>query len=347
MSRITPTLLCLTCLVLLGSTCPGTPSIPGTTLPAPVGAQSLFDELWLKFDEKYSYFTYKDIDWDDVLVRYRSEFAADLTPDEFVDKLLPMLGELHDWHVDVQRANGTWESTTPETYEKNYPETPRNKYLKAGEVYHALGNNTVRHAWFQNNIAYIRVDSFTGDAFANISDADIENIFATYQTADGIIFDIRPNNGGDETIAAKFTSHFTDLTQLYGYTETRNGPGHDDFDPLEDHELSPSNGTLFLGEAVCLIGPRCMSSAEWCTLMMRACPNVMLIGDTTRGASGDPEVFGLSNGVNYKLSRWIAYTDFFFEIEDVGIDPDIFVAPPGFDANGDYVIEEAIQQLTT
>lgn len=160
-----------------------------------------------------------------------------------------------------------------------------------------------------------------------------------------MIFDIRPNNGGDETIAAKFASHFTHSTQTYGYTETRNGPDHDDFDARQEKQLTPSAGTRFLAHAACLIGPRCLSSAEWCTLMMRSCPNVLLIGETTRGGSGFPDTFGLSNGVNYKVSTWIAYTDEIIEIEDNGIEPHVAVSP-GFDANEDYVIAEAIQQLT-
>ncbi len=346
MSRIVPTLLVLVCLVLLGSDCPGTFDLPGDGVPAPVGAQALFDDLWETFDESYSYFDYKGIDWDDARDRYRPEFAADLSPDAFVDQLLPMLAELHDWHVDVRRAGGAWEKTTPETYENNFPETPRNKYLANGETYHALGNGVVRHAWFQNNIAYIRVDSFSDGEFEGISDQDIENLFDIYKDADGLIFDIRPNNGGNETIAAKFTSHFTDATVTYGYTETRNGPNHDDFDPLEEKTLDPSEGELFLSPVACLIGPKCMSSAEWCTLMMRACFDVTLIGETTRGASGAPEVYELSNGVGYKLSRWVAYTDDMTEIEDNGIDPDITVSP-GYDQDEDYVIKEAIEQLTS
>ena len=146
-------------------------------------------------------------------------------------------------------------------------------------------------------------------------------------------------------------SRFTNADVLYGFTETRNGPNHDDFDELEAKTLEVSGGTPFLKPAVCLIGERCMSSAEWFTLMMRACGtqtgNVTLIGDTTRGASGFPSEYELSNGVKYKVSRWVAYTDELIEIEDQGIAPDIQIDPENsFDSSTDHVIDRAIEELT-
>jgi hypothetical protein len=323
--------------------CPFDPTVTTT------GSQALFDEVWNTFDENYSYFTYKGIDWDDLWATYRPNFATDLTADEFVDQLVPMLAELHDWHVEVTRADGTGVGTHPGTVEENYPHTPRKLYTVGNADYNVLGDNVIYHAWFNNNLAYIRVDTLSTDTFATVNDADIQTLFSTtYAAADGMIIDIRPNNGGNENNAAKFAGHFTNASVVYGYTETRNGLDHDDFDPLADKTLAPL-APHFSKPVVCLIGQRCMSSAEWFTLMMRTCPNVTLIGDTTRGGSGSPEEFTLSNGVRYKVSRWIAYTDDSVEIEDNGIAPNIAIAPgdTSFDANHDYVIERAIQELTS
>jgi len=343
MSRFVAAILVLSCFVLMGvGACPFDPVVTTT------GSQALFDEVWNTFDEKYSYFTYKGIDWDDLWATYRPNFAADLTADEFVDQLVPMLAELHDWHVALIRADGTGVDTHPGTVERNYPETPRKLYTVGNANYNVLGDNVIYHAWFNDNIAYIRVDSLTTEKFATVNDADIQALFdTTYAGADGMIIDIRPNNGGHEDNAAKFAGHFTNTSFVYGYTETRNGPDHDDFDPLEDKTLAP-RAPYFSKPVMCLIGQRCMSSAEWFTLMMQGCPNVTLIGDTTRGASGSPEEFTLSNDVHYKLSRWIAYTDDFTEIEDNGLAPDIAIAPgdTSYDPNHDYVVERAIDELT-
>ncbi|MBN2446435.1 MAG: S41 family peptidase [Phycisphaerae bacterium] len=310
-----------------------------------VGVQTQFDEVWDNFDRYYSYFSYKSVDWNALRDKYRPDFAADLGSDAFAEKLAQMLAELRDRHIVVQKPDGTYVEVYSPDVTLNYTSTPRNRYAPGG--YQTLGDNVVWHGWLENNIAYIRVDTLTTGAFSGISDADIEALFANYAGAAGMIIDIRPNNGGDERIAAKFAGHFTDTARVYGYTEKRNGAGHDECGARETSTLQPASGNLFLKPTVCLIGKRCMSSAEWFTLMMDVCPNVTLIGDTTRGSSGDPQGFSLSNGVNYTVSTWIAYTYTGAHIEDVGITPDIQIAAESsFDGEHDYVVEQAIAVLT-
>ena len=307
-------------------------------------ALTLFDQVWEDFDQHYSYFEHKQIDWDALQARYRSGFDRALRADAFAEEISTMLAELHDFHVAVRKPGGDYVEVHTREIARNYTSAPRNRYAPSG--YQSI-DDVVWHGWLDNNIAYLRIDTLASDAFANIGDDVIENLFATYASADAMIVDIRPNNGGDETIAMKFAARFTDANRTYGYTRTRNGPGHDDFDSLAEKALTPSAGTRFLKPAACLIGQRCLSSAEWFTLMMRACPNVTLIGDTTRGSSGNPRTFELSNGVEYTVPTWIAYTDEQVPFEDVGIAPDIAIAADAsFDGEHDYVVERAIEELT-
>ncbi|HPF40630.1 MAG TPA: S41 family peptidase [Phycisphaerae bacterium] len=321
----------------------GTPDTPSQT----TGRQAIFDELWETFDQNYSYFDYKGIDWNDVRDRYRPDFSMNLTDTEFTDQIVEMLAELHDLHVEVMYPDGTWVGTDPQKVELNYTSVPRNRYTLNDAGYESLGGNVIRHAWFADAIAYIRIDTFSTSAFESISDQEIEDLFARYNGADAMIIDIRPNNGGNENIAMRIASHFTATNVIYGYTETRDGPDHSDFAPLETKTLAPSAQNRFDGPVACLIGQRCLSSAEWFTLMMRACPNVILIGDTTRGGSGFPREFSLDNGVRYTVPRWIAYTDELIGFEDIGIDPDDWIAAgESFDESHDYVVEEAIGLLS-
>lgn len=308
------------------------------------GAVALFDEVWQTFDVTYSHFELKGIDWDALGAQYRPEFMTDLDADAFAEKLAGMLRELDDLHVSVQKPDGTYLEVATRAAAQNYTSTPRNRY--AAEAYATLGDNVVWHTWYTDNIAYIRVDTLATDAFAGISEAAIEALFAEYASADGFIIDIRANNGGNENIAALFASHFTDTPVTYGYTQTRNGSDHGDFGAFEAKVLQPAGGNLFLKPAVCLIGARNMSSAEWFTLMMDACPNVTLVGDRTRGSSGNPQTFTLSNGVKYGVPTWIAYTADLQHIEDQGITPDIEIpADESFDSEHDYVIERALTEL--
>ncbi|MBI5864095.1 MAG: hypothetical protein HZB38_06270 [Planctomycetes bacterium] len=306
-------------------------------------ALDLFDEVWQTFDENYSYFEWKGIDWDAFYDAHWSDFDDNLSGDDFAQRLANALSELDDLHINVQTPEGEFLEVATRNVPQNYTSTPRNLY--AASSYQTLGDEVVWHAWLTGDIAYIRVDTLSSDAYQSITTGQIEAIFAAYADAAGFVIDIRPNNGGNENIAQLFASHFTGTDVVYGYTETRNGPSHGDFDPIEEKVLQPAAENLFNGPVVCLIGARNMSSAEWFALMMRAC-GATLIGDVTRGSSGNPQEFPLSNGVTYTVPTWIAYSADFELIEDQGITPDLPVAPDeSFDSSRDYVLEMALEVL--
>ena len=79
-----------------------------------------------------------------------------------------------------------------------------------------------------------------------------------------------------------------DAPVTHGYRETRNGPEHTDFDPINEQTLTPSKNTHYDGPVALLTGQLCGGYTEWFALMMKASPNVTLMGDRTRGASGGP-----------------------------------------------------------
>ena len=304
-----------------------------------------FDEAWTIFDENYSYFTYKEIDWDHIRNTYRPSFSGEMDGEEFAQNFKDMLNILHDWHVWVKTPSGEYLGYY-EPYETNYPGTLLTRYA-GGTGYEKLGNDVIYHAMIDGSIAHIVIDSLSSSSFENITDDDIAALFARYADTDGMIIDIRANNGGNESNAMKFASRFTDREILYGYVKYRiQGQDHDAFGELISKTLVPNENIFYDKPVACLIGKRCMSSAEWFTLMMKNCPNVTIIGDSTRGASANPQEFELRNGVGLGVSSWIAYTDQMQPIEDIGIAPDIWIDPASsYDDERDYVLEKAVEVL--
>jgi len=300
----------------------------------------LFEQAWYDFDLHYSYFTYKRVDWNAVKKQYEPNFAQELDPEEFAVQLNDMLQVLHDWHVWVASPQGTIYGYSG-TYNTNRPAwSVTSQYISGAADF---GNGAIIHGTVGDNIAYVDVATLDATVFAEISDDDLEQIFQIYAASRGMIIDIRSNNGGDENNAKRICSRLTDATFTYGYTRTRNGLNHNSFAAPVQHTLEPAAGTRFDGPVVCLIGQRCMSSAEWFALMIKRAPNGTLIGETTRGASGFPQTFSLASGVSYAISSWMAYTYDDQVIEDSGIAPDIAVSyEESFDDSHDYVLERAI-----
>lgn len=337
-------LLLLVCSLCMGCSAPPPPATTPTasTNDPTKSAVSLFEQCWSDFEQNYPYFAHKGVDWKAVKAQYAPQFAAEMTPDAFADKLAEMLNVLHDWHVHVTRPDGTIKGYNSE-YPINYTGVPRNRY--ATQNYLRLGK-AIWHGWLNGNIAYIRVDSLLRKDFSGVGDAEIDGLFKTYAGARGFILDLRPNNGGDEKLAMAFASHFTAQPVLYGYTRIRNGAAYDALGEFSPKMLNPAPANQYKGTVVCLVGQRCMSSAEWFTLMMRAC-GAKLVGDRTRGASGNPREVRLGNGVSYTISTWVAYDAQKQPFEDRGIAPDVVVdGKASFDGESDFVLEKALGLLS-
>lgn len=100
---------------------------------------------------------------------------------------------------------------------------------------------------------------------------------------------------------------------------------------------------------VVLVGQRCLSSCEWLALMFRQAPNAILMGDRTRGGTGNPELVTLGElGVSYLRSRWIGRTPEGLLIEDRGLSPALRLRPEkSYDdlARRDHLLERALEYL--
>jgi hypothetical protein len=305
-------------------------------------------QAWQDFQNHYSYFDHKGINWTDMYAAHTNDFV-NLTPDQFAEKLNDVLQILHDWHVAVQKPDGTWIGYKG-AYTRNTPLNLYDTYTGGANYADVKNAHAIYHAWVATNIAHLVIDTLATEPFNAISDADLEQLFQTYSGAAGMIIDIRNNNGGNEANAAKFAARFTNTPRIFGYYRNRiTNTVPYQFGPLTAKTLQPSAGTHFRKPVVGLVGQRCMSSAEWFTLMLKACPNVILIGDRTRGASGNPILKTIPDlKVSYQISTWMAYTDQQAPFEDRGIAPDIGIpAQDSFsDAlKRDYVLERAISYI--
>lgn len=316
--------------------------------PQPARAASgleLFDEAWEIFDRNYSYFTLKDIDWDAVRGIHRQSFSQNMDGEFFAARFNQVLALLHDWHVWIRTPSDEYLGFFEE-YATNYPPKLLTRY-SSGTEYQSLGNNVIYHALVDGDIAHVVIESLDTDRFSQISEADIDDLFARYENTKGMIIDIRANNGGNEKNAVLFASRFTDRERVFGHVKYRiPGDDHNNFGELIPKNLTPAP-VHYDKPVACLIGKRCMSSAEWFTLMMRSCSNVTLIGDTTRGASANPATFEMSGNIALGVSSWIAYTSDMQPFEDIGITPDILITPENsYDNERDYVLEKAIEVIS-
>jgi C-terminal processing protease CtpA/Prc len=193
--------------------------------------------------------------------------------------------------------------------------------------------------WTAEGYAYVAVNSLQGNASAF---DDLERAIDELLDAPGLILDIRANTGGNERHAQRIAGIFADSRRAYAKSKVRAGREHDVFIEQPAREIHPRPGKTFTRPVVCLIGPRCMSSGEGFVKMMAVLPHVTLVGQATRGASGNPAPVILPNGITVFYSRWVDMLPDGTITETKGIPPNIVVQHEGA---GDPTWEAGLAEL--
>jgi hypothetical protein len=305
--------------------------------PADLSAQ--FSQIWNDFDQNYSYFDYKRINWNALRTEFEPRATAAGSQDQMMLVVQEMLARLHDQHVVLNGPGRTLRTYVP-NYVVNWDDGVWRQYL-------ARSSATIRGSAVSavmNGVAYMAVSSWNS---SRLSVADLDAFLDAFRDRPALIVDVRMNPGGDDQLAFQFAGRFATSTTISTYVQFRNGRSHSDFTPQTPRTFSPRGSFQFTRPVLLLVGRFCASSNESFISGMRELPNVTVAGDTTGGATANPQTFTLPGGWSYTVSRWIEYTARGQIIEDQGIQPGVFVrASPGDFASGrDPVLDWAVSQL--
>ena len=298
-----------------------------------------FDYLWQECDEKYSFFKYKDIDWDAIKNKYRPMLSEDMSDDSLFNVMAAMLRELRDDHANLisdfnvsrygnfhkGQDNFDWRIIIDHYLPKNYYSTGpfRHEFIKG-----------------EDSIAYIRFPQFTG----NVNTTNLNFIINKYQNAKGLIFDIRENGGGNISDTYSILSRFVKEKTLLYYSRIKNGPAHNDFSELEPVYVEPSDKLNFHNKVIVLADRSSYSASSFMALGVRAIPNMVLMGDTTGGGLGMPNGGQLPNGWRYRFSITQTLDEDLNNYES-GVPPEAYSLFDWSDLSTDEVLETAIDSV--
>jgi C-terminal processing protease CtpA/Prc len=241
-----------------------------------------------------------------------------MNEDQLFEVLCNMLSELRDGHVNLTYSmdyGRYW--ACQEAYPKNFSDTLERRYL--GTDYKIASG--LRYRILDDNIGYIRYESFQQP----IGEGNLDDVLAYLALCRGLIIDIRNNGGGDLTTAELLAARFVHEKTLVGYMQHKTGTGHSDFSDMEPQYLEPSRNIRW-HKGVCVLTNRSVfSAANTFAVMMRALPNVKIVGDHTGGGSGMPMSNSLPNGWSVRYSACPMY-DRDRQQTEFGIVPDIQVS---------------------
>lgn len=302
---------------------------------------AIFDQLWHEFDLHYSFFEYKDVNWDTLGAIYRPPAVAAKSDADFATQIGSMLRQLKDVHVSLTPSGPG--STLAYVSAADTATTHFNSGLVYSQYVPGALFSSGQHLKFglaAPTVGYVRIPSFDGAGW----DGELDEALDSMPQVTSLIIDVRNNYGGNQLVATQLAGRFTEMQRRFGWIRLRNGPKHDDFTDFQEETVSPAGSRAFRGAVYVLTNRRDFSSAEDFVLAMQVIPRVTIVGDTTAGASGGPIPRELANGWSYELSEWIEYLPSKRMFEGVGLAPDVFIRASSADAAAgiDRALERAL-----
>ena len=301
-----------------------------------------FEALWEILDERYCYFSYKNIDWADVYNRFSTRAKQVKDVFQLFDLMAEMIDVLQDGHVnlyapfDISSCTGWFD-----TYPADYDSYLLSKHLDS-EMRSAGG---FAYATMENGkIGYIRYSSFSS-GFTSANLAYIDAYFHQLNKVEGIIIDVRNNGGGSLSYSERLASCFFKEKTTTGYMRHKTGKCHDCFSETTAITTDPANAPIDWSDkkVVVLTNRRCYSATNDFVVRMKQAPNATTVGGITGGGGGMPLSQELPNGWMIRFSA-VPMFDADMQHTEFGVMPDIEVHISADDTD-DTILLEAIKQI--
>lgn len=322
------------------------------------------------FRNLYGAFDAKEVDWDSLTNHYSAVISDDMGYAELYEVLTEMLHILNDGHADIRSEEHglfrSWNRRNKPYFKgregmdmddvQTLRDVIKNEYLNDGFESESFSGwtffyGTINHQ--QKNLGYLCIPTFY---ISNFPNHFIQEAIETFRALDGVIIDLRFNQGGTTEAFVGLNNRFGTEEKLYMQSRFRNGPGLNDFSPMAEHWVRPHSTSLKNMPLAILTNAYTASSSDHFVLAMKSQPDVICVGDTTCGAFSGVLERILPNGWRYRLGAQVIYDtegkylqdDKGNYLEGIGIAPDFYIEDDWdlISANRDTVLEKALFELT-
>lgn len=319
-----------------------------------------YEKFWNLFNENYCFmgenFGYtKNVDWKAVYDEMMPKVEAATTEEELLEIMGESIDKLKDGHIWIDTKfnhRGCYTFYYDEN-DMRYPENfisstvIKEKYLDNQYQYRTrngqrFGNITRNGKTF----FYLYHSDFT----KGLTEEDLTVMQPHIEKADGFIYDVRTNPGGNTQLAFEIAGKFMTEKTHVGYDVVKTGKGNNDLTDPTAIYVVPVQQSLKWSEkkTVLLTNRDVYSTANEFTCFMKQAPNVTLIGGITGGGGGNPTSFYLPNGWTVVMSAATFTLDVNKKQIEAGIEPDIYVEITEQDKTNkiDTILERAIEELS-
>jgi hypothetical protein len=327
---------------------------------SPQGNYAIF---WQTFAEQYAFFDLRHLDWLSVDRQFRPKVGPGTKPEELFEVLRQMIQPLQDAHTgidaeDIKKEFDGWRNATNHLEKADWSkarEIIEKRYVRGG--LRSFCNGRIQFGKLDNSIGYLRVTAFYGytdldnyELALHELQATLDEIFRDANKFNGLVIDVRLNQGGDDPLGIEIASRLTSQKYLaYSKVARNNAEGTLRFTDPQESWVAPSTRPGFLGNIVLLTGPDTVSAGETFTMaLLGRKPHVTRIGLNTQGVFSDVLNRRLPNGWRFHLPNEVYFTAERRAFDATGVPPDVrvnFFSVEDVNNGRDAAIEEGQKLL--
>lgn len=315
-----------------------------------------FIDVFEGYEAYCPYFAHKEIDWKELAAPYYPMASQCETEDEYADVIGEMLAELHDAAIYLYKTDiegQTIETIYPyiQEYDVNYDmDVLVEHYLEPNGWAGWEDGYCEGFGWSDPSLLpYVFLDTIPDVSFPRALDS-LDAFVAECIELDlpAVIIDVRmnPYGVGVHSCGHEFMGRFTDHSRAVAIYRSRSGP---EYDQYWDNRpaVFPAGPQQYTGTVFLLVGENCNNKSENMTANFMNFPNVVLVGDTTRGSVSTLSFKSITENWYCAVVSETILTNGKHWIEGAGIPPDVFVevTEADFAAGVDPVLDRAIEML--
>ena len=331
---------------------------PDAELPE---ALQVFDAFVDVFDRDYALFAERlpHHDWRTLTDAVREDLGPDTTDDALYDAMIGLVRELDDGHSGIiARDLGRNEDGQTTLYP--HAEVMESVELDVERHYLSRDLRWAARDWVAwgripragGDVGYLSLTSMDGlsPSGAPRPDVDaalsaVDRAFADLSDVDGLVVDVRANEGGWDDVSLAIAQRFAGDRTLCWWKQERDGPEHDDFTPWR--EVHVEAGDAWDKPTVLLTSGMTFSAAETFVLAMSVRDQITVLGERTSGHFSDIGARKLPNGWGVRLSpeRYRAADGEIYEARGAPVHVEVPFDPAALDLGRDVMLEAAVQRL--
>ncbi len=323
----------------------------------PAGA--VIRSFWEELDRKYAVFDMRlpGRSWAEVGVGACDAVSRDSTARGTFSTLVSMARTLDDGHIQItapslDTSDTGWGSEYAHGAEMAELVTLVERRYASGRL-HRGARDRFRWGWL-DRVGYLDLGAFEALGEERGSDSDVAavrdlmpRIARDLRGAQGLIVDLRNNEGGYDAVGLEVARWFQGPRTLSYWKARRAGPQHDALGPWEEVWVAASPPGALEAPIVLLVSGWTFSAAETFALSMRVRPRVVIMGERTSGHFSDLVRADLPNGWRFTYSgeRYRAADGVVYEARGLPIDLPVTFDLAAFREGRDPMLEMALRRL--